>query len=294
MRNVAVDKIDAGYLYELSWSVRPLKGLGQGNLVYPWQAWGVCTIARDTIVTFIEYSIYSSGLRTCRLYGQKLVHHLNLLIDRMENNEWPNQQDIFKPTDTLDVVKSFNSFEPVMIAELQSLPIFFVPPRGAFDNAYLIEAGDSLFPSSLYRKVPDTKLDAEQVGKCIAFNLPTAAGFHLHRVNEAVLRKYYDFILPFVVRKKTASMGVLLASLKKEEKGSPAIIASLDAIKDFHRNPLMHPDHTLGDTEEAISLYCAIRAAIGYMLDVIPETMDHGQAKGLLTNSILSAAAFGK
>jgi len=269
-----MDKIDAGYLYELGHTIRSFRSIEQGNTVHKWQAWASCVSIRKAAHDFTEYSVFSSGLRTCRLYGQRFVADLSALIERMEETDWPNQQDV-GPLDLMDTMRSFSAFETVMIAELQSLPIFLVPPRGAFDNNSLIEAGHLLFPKSLLSKVPETELDVQQAGKCIAFNLPTAAGFHLHRANEAVLRRYFDEIMGNKNRPIPATMGTLLGELKKHSAGDPNIIAALDAIKTFHRNPLMHPEHTLKDIDEAISLYSAIRSAIGYMLESLPDAPLH-------------------
>lgn len=266
-----MDKIDAGYLYELGHTIRSIRGVGQGAMAHPWQAWGHCVSVRDAANNFTEYSIFSSGLRTCRIYGRRFVADLTALIVRMEDNEWPNQQDVFGPFDLANVMRSFSAFETVMIAELQSLPIFLVPPRGAFDNNSLIEAGHRLFPASLLEKAPETELDVVQAGKCIAFDLPTAGGFHLHRANEAVLRRYFDCVMGAGMRPTLSTMGTLLGEMKKQKAGDANIIAALDAIKTFHRNPLMHPEHTLRDIDEAISLYSAIRSAVGYMLEVLPD-----------------------
>lgn len=52
--------------------------------------------------------------------------------------------------------------------------------------------------------------------------------------------------------------------------GDAKVIEVLKSLKDLHRNPLMHPEEQIESMEEAISLHCAIRAAIGYMLDRIP------------------------
>jgi hypothetical protein len=156
-----------------------------------------------------------------------------------------------------------------MIAELQSASIFYVPPRGAFDNTHLINAGEKLFPEALFALVPETLVDVQQGARCLAFNLPTAAGFHFHRANEAVLREYFDTLAGEEKRPNILSMGTLLGQLKKLELGDRNVIAALDNIKEFHRNPLMHPDHTLESVDEAISLYCAIRSAMSYMLEKI-------------------------
>jgi hypothetical protein len=289
-----VQKIDAGYLYELGAAIRPIRKIGVGDLTRPFEAWSALKAAMEAIDQLVRASIYMAALRTAPNYADKLVGQLKQLMDRIESGEI-KENDILSPRDVLDVVAAFAQFEPVMIAELQALSIFFVPPRGAFDNDSLIEAGERLFPDSLSEKVPETAHDVAQGAKCLAFDLPTAAGFHFHRANEAVLRKYFDTVAGEEQRPRVQSMGTLLARMKKLEVGDTRIIAALDNIKDFHRNPLMHPEHTLKDVGEAISLYCAIRSAMAYMLDELPKPEKSvEQAKDTLWSSILEQTNAGQ
>lgn len=260
-----MEKIDAGYLYELGATVRTFNTIQRTDPA--WSVHDKLKRIRDAVSLFTEYSIYSVALRTARTHGQQLVGLIDNMIDHIVENEFAEGSMTKFEGQFMQANATFVKFETVMIAELQALPIFLVPPRGAFDNAYLIERGDTLFPESLLLIAPETELDVMQAGRCIAFNLPTAAGFHMHRANEAVLRLYYDLVMGEGRRTGNATMGTMLAGMKKAEKGDPNIIAALDAIRQFHRNPLMHPEHTLADIDEALSLYSAIRASIGYMLD---------------------------
>jgi hypothetical protein len=66
-------------------------------------------------------------------------------------------------------------------------------------------------------------------------------------------------------------MGAYLAVMEKSELGDRRVRSALKDIKDLHRNPLIHPEHSLDSVEEAIDLLGAIRAAIGAMLPSIPE-----------------------
>jgi hypothetical protein len=65
-------------------------------------------------------------------------------------------------------------------------------------------------------------------------------------------------------------MGVYLFELDKRKKGKPEVRSHLRSIKNFHRNPLMHPEQSLENVDEALDLLAAIRSSIGYMLREIP------------------------
>ena len=67
-----MQKIDAGYLYELGAMLRPIRRLGSGHLNRPWHAWAVMTAARDAVRSFTDASIYTSSLRTAKLYGDRV------------------------------------------------------------------------------------------------------------------------------------------------------------------------------------------------------------------------------
>ncbi len=64
-------------------------------------------------------------------------------------------------------------------------------------------------------------------------------------------------------------MGVYLAELKKKKKGSGKVRNILTEIKNMHRNPIIHPEHTL-DQKQALALMGVIHASITYMLEAIP------------------------
>lgn len=165
---------------------------------------------------------------------------------------------------------AYTKFETILISELQSISSYIVTRKAWFDTEAMVEAGKVFFSKDLEAKVPGAIKDLEQAMRCIAFEVPTAAGFHLHRANEAVLRAYWDHVTDGAKRPKENNMGVYLAALDKLDKGNKSVRAHLQSIKDFHRNPLMHPEQSLGTVDEAIDLMAAIRCAIGYMLKEIP------------------------
>jgi hypothetical protein len=65
-------------------------------------------------------------------------------------------------------------------------------------------------------------------------------------------------------------MGDYLKKMESLGCGDAKVIDVLKSLKDLHRNPLMHPEDSLGSIDEALSLYAAVRAAIGYMLERMP------------------------
>jgi hypothetical protein len=111
---------------------------------------------------------------------------------------------------------------------------------------------------------------AVRSGKCIAFELPTAAGFHLHRANESILHRYYDAVTGGNPRPTGRNIGDYLAKLREYNVGDARLLTALTDLKDMHRNPLIHPDQTLENIDEAIGLLGSIHNAVVYMLKAIP------------------------
>jgi hypothetical protein len=168
----------------------------------------------------------------------------------------------------------YTKFETLFLGDLQASALYLVVPKGGFDTDRLTEAGETLFSAQLPDRVPAAIPDLKQATRCIAFELPTAAGFHLHRAHESVLRIYWDCVTGGAERPKENNMGVYLRELDKLKKGKDSVRSHLRSIKDFHRNPLMHPEQSLETVDEAIDLQAAIRCSIGYMLQEIPEGAD--------------------
>ena len=127
-----------------------------------------------------------------------------------------------------------------------------------------------MFPDELTTKVPDAIFDIKEAGKCMAFELPTAAGFHLHRAIEAVLHRYYDAVTDGTERPKTRNIGDYLKKMNEMNVGDSKVKSALKDLKDLHRNPLIHPEDSLESIDDVIALLGSIHAVVVHMLKKIP------------------------
>lgn len=268
-KEVGVRRFDAAYLFELGSAVRPLADYRYGSHAY-YEIHYPLTIARDAIDQFINNSVFTSSLRNLHVSANALLAQINTLIHLIENDQSGSEQ--LTAYDTLEFTRAYNAFEPILVSELQSSSTYLVSPKGGFDNRYLIDFGEVLFPESLANKVPDAMRDVRSGARSLAFELWTASAFHFHRANEAVLRAYFGSLVEEKDWPKTRTMGTMLAKMDKLEVGDANIIAALRNIVNFHRNPIIHPGDEIENEEDAISLYSAIRAAIGYMLPELPAS----------------------
>jgi hypothetical protein len=146
------------------------------------------------------------------------------------------------------------NFETIFSTEMGELATYFVPQRGIYSTAALIDFADQSFPPDIIGHVPEkAREDWKAAGRCLAFNLLSATGFHVARAVEATLEVYYqtftgksgelngwyDYI--------KALNGVIAtgASPAPTEK----TLTELTQMKDDYRNPLVHPRVTLTEVD---------------------------------------------
>jgi hypothetical protein len=143
--------------------------------------------------------------------------------------------------------------------------VYHVQPKRAYDVDILISDATKLFPPEMSKKFShNIDFNIRQAGKCFAFELPTAAVFHLLRAAEEIIRDYYSIIVGSVPKIKLRNWGVYIKALR-ENGADEKIVRVLEQIKDIHRNPIMHPDNKL-EMEESLSLLGIIESAMNAML----------------------------
>ncbi len=180
--------------------------------------------------------------------------------------------DTSSPLDENDKVQAIvlvNNFKTIFVAELTSLPIMLVMPKGGYDVSILVERGFELFPPALSAKVPEAIEDANQVGKALAFEMATACGFHAFRVLEATLKRYWDATAK-CSRPNLETIGTFANELEKGKYGDTKIWETLRQIAKLHRNPIIHPEVLLS-VDEAIATVAISSSAISAMLAHLPD-----------------------
>jgi hypothetical protein len=259
-------RVDGAYLYKLGLNLRAINALPKEDTPRIDVLFELIQV-KSALSEFVNQSLFRPGLRVIAQPAQELY----VAIDAVAPDLGPDvdYSEVILAWQLNSLKTKFSSFETILIATLQTLDLYYVSQKGGFDTSVLTDNGENLFPASLVDKVPDSIADVAAATRCLAFELPTAAAFHLHRANEAVLRKYFDHLAGASHRPASGNMGEYINVLKTKKLGDPKVLDVLRGIKDLHRNPLMHPDDSIKSIDEAISLYAAIRAAIGYMLDRI-------------------------
>jgi hypothetical protein len=266
-----VIRIALPYLFSLSDELDRLERLPDLPEKYR-DVWFPLFMAESAIYSLTANSLYAPYLRSSQSLGQQLVEAIRAVNPAGGGNgPSPDAMDSDVPPHKIYTVKHlYSQYKIALLAELGALNVYFVTQKGGFDTYTLLTAGERLFPTELAAKVPEAMVDAREAAKALAFELPTACGFHTFRVIESVLRKYYAHVTGGAAQPKVRNVGVYLNALKQAGKGDPKLLAALKQTSDLHRNPLIHPDVVLSP-EEAVATLGMAHSIITAMIAVLPN-----------------------
>ncbi|OJI53898.1 hypothetical protein CRN47_01855 [Vibrio vulnificus] len=164
-----------------------------------------------------------------------------------------------------------NEIRMTLDAEIQGSYAFIATPK-RLDSDKLLGDISSLFSPNIFENFPDiAKYDFDEAGKCIAFERPTAAAFHILRATEANLRYYYKQMIK-QNRVKSEMWGPIIQDLRKKNKTKvhTTLNNHLDNIRVSFRNPTQHPE-AIYDIHEVQDLLSVCIDANNRMFKVIAE-----------------------
>jgi hypothetical protein len=168
------------------------------------------------------------------------------------------------PQQIVGIKKALSDLEIVLANDCQELDIYAVDTKGIYSTSALVECADKAIKSALSEDQQlclsdDIYRDFREAGRCLAFELPTASGFHLARSVEAVVRRYWSAVSgkSFTDAPRLANCIDQLRKFGEE----PKALETLEHFKDLHRNTVMHPDAFL-DMGDALRLFDIAKSAI--------------------------------
>ncbi|WP_127997197.1 hypothetical protein [Piscinibacter defluvii] len=128
-------------------------------------------------------------------------------------------------------------------AELKGINAYTISAK-RLDVEKLTNDVASLFAPDVFASLtPIAQFDLIEAARCIAFERPTAAAFHLMRATEEVLRGYYchyvrrDRISPLLWYPMVQAL-----QQHRKAKSNDTLHRQLDNIRVSFRNPTQHPD----------------------------------------------------
>ncbi len=174
-----------------------------------------------------------------------------------------------------------------MSEELLTLSAYCATQKGIYSTSDLIDHAEKVFPRPVLEKLSEAVTqEVAHGGRCLAFDIPTAAGFHMLRATEAVLHEYYVAVCKPKSKNRLENWGAYISALYKltEETTTKAdvkdhvkrVLALLQQVKDQDRNVIMHPEVVL-TTNEAFVLFEITKSAIMAMSDKLPAKAPQDQ-----------------
>ncbi|MFN8225068.1 MAG: hypothetical protein U0R50_17685 [Gaiellales bacterium] len=155
--------------------------------------------------------------------------------------------------------------ERTLNSEAQTLSVFVVGDK-RFETRKLLYEMSSMLRAGTFAQLPiHASRDLSEAGKCIAFERPTAAAFHLLRATEAVLRHYYSCVVkrnrlsqPWLWKPMTDQLG------NRRQPPPKVLLDALDGLRTNFRNPTAHPEKNY-DVDEAQDLLASCVDVINRM-----------------------------
>lgn len=168
--------------------------------------------------------------------------------------------------------EALKEFEPVLAAECTALDTYVVSQKRGYHTPDLVDRSEIMLDHETRAVLPIGVIsDIKAAGRCLAFDIPTAAGFHILRAVEAVMGAYYTHLTGNQLAKRHRNWGLYLQKLTKLHNADSKIRGALEHIKECYRNPIAHPDATLTEGQ-AIMLFGLSLSVIELMAETLRTT----------------------
>ncbi|MEO7469625.1 MAG: hypothetical protein ABIV36_21650 [Sphingobium limneticum] len=216
--------------------------------------------AHTKLANFIETG-FAADLNGAVTSGRALLAQ----FDRIKENEerpGPLGEEIGEA-----VQEALRNFETVLKSAVDLAAIYFVNDKRGWRADMLISSGAQVGPTDLRAKCPQAADELDMAMRCLAFELSTGAGFHLHRAHEVVVVAFGHAIGATMPTGKSRSLGNYIKAIANKG-GDAQIVQNLTFIKDSSRNTLMHPEDSL-TMEQAVELLWLILRSMSTMLPAI-------------------------
>ena len=86
--------------------------------------------------------------------------------------------------------------DTLLSGELAVQPVYHIWPIRAYDTERLVAEGETIFSADARKEFNEEEIyNLKEAGKCLAFQIPTAAAFHMFRCVEFLIRRYYETVV---------------------------------------------------------------------------------------------------
>jgi hypothetical protein len=222
---------------QLGGQVHWLRACPAGNLIVgKWHVQGVLRQLQESLTTLG----LPVTLRAFRLtWVQEIVSEIEA-VTVVDGEDPPRltAEQVSRLARAMDTVQS------TLIAEAIGVYAYIVTDKRAPIDTLLDRIGN-LFDKGVYEALPPVaQRDLASAGRAIAFEMPTAAVFHLMRALEAVLRGLYCHFIRQKRLKEPRGWKNMIDQLRAKKTNQPPgpLLDHFDHIREHFRNPTQHPD----------------------------------------------------
>jgi hypothetical protein len=192
----------------------------------------------------------------------ELLEYIDVIMaEALESSRVPNAEAIVTLAQFGKMIPLLTELERELEHESREANVFAVADTGTHSTAKLIANADLNLPADVRLRLRTESIeDIKAAGRCLGFNTPTAAAFHILRAVEPLILQYRNALVGSALQPKSRNWGAYIQDLTKHG-ADVRIIAMIGHIKDFYRNPIMHPEETL-TSDQALSLFHTCLSAI--------------------------------
>jgi hypothetical protein len=284
-----MEKVNLPFFYQLGSQLNPLSKMQvtpQNRIEILFATYGV----RNNVLTLLNWG---GGLKVCHSSANALIKAIDEIQKWASNTKttekW-TEEDPGVDWQFQQVIEKAKNFEAILSEELPLLSAYWATKKGIYSPSDLIDNAEKVFPPSVLEKLSESAVqEVAQGGRCLAFDISTASGFHMLRATEEVLHDYYIAVCKPKSKGKLENWGAYISALyelTKETSTTKAdikdhikrVLALLQQIKNQDRNLIMHPEIIL-NADEAFILFEITKSAIMAMSDKLPKRLPKHKKK---------------
>ncbi len=200
------------------------------------------------VVDFLEKNSYSVSAGVFQNTVKKILEELGDKVDGTKNiGEELSERLQFAVSHVFQTVQ----------VEGKNQQLYQITEK-RYSSEKLLEKVDSLFAQNVFSTLPEiSKFDIKEACSCILFERCTAAGFHLMRASEAVVKDLYERLSSSTSIPGNGTWGAYETALMAlSTPPNTELMEQLRHIRRNFRNPTQHPEkkYDLDEVQDLLNL----------------------------------------
>ena len=270
-------RLNQYFFYQLGTIIHPLT-LAAETMTVSHLAWTYDS-ARDWLGALLTNEQFP--LTISRSAVRELIGTIDSVIprDSSEFSSIPVDRKLSR-IEAMKVKQAATHFESVLSAELPTLDSYVVTKKGIYSTTDLVEHPELAIDTESRSALTQLALnDFKQAGRCLAFELPTAAGLHTMRAVEAVLKSYWSVVKKQTNGTKPTDAIACINDLRVAGESSK-LLDILEHARELHRNTILNRESLLTMTD-ALRLFDIAKSSISAMANRIAQLSSAGAEMAL-------------